>query len=744
MLRIRRIEIDNFALFADIVIEPSISLEKPLTVIRGENQTGKTTLLRAIRWGMYGERGLPGDSAHFSVHPAWWQPDSTGIKTQVSIEFETDGSTRINTDGGFSTIVYRLVRSVKTVSKQTTRDDEPDFRRTDEQTLLMLKGNDGNWTRHTAGVETVIEELMPWGLRDFFLMNADEVADFVGGSENKVIPRQEAINKTTSAVHSLLGIDIFKEASNRVDNIARRFDIQATKAIGDSDLDALQEDLNRIRIEDSQLTDSISEQRAQIQELEDRLRQRKDDLETELKDIGAAEQLRTRLNENSRARERSMKQRKSSLSNLARELESTDLLSSLVISLVDKAYKTLHPFYMSGHIPLKHLNFVREILESGTCVCGQDLSIDGLHRQHLEDSIAESAKQERRADYLGQLHDTTRSLIQAAASDWEDRKRQHINVLVELDSEASDLDLEKRDIDNHLNSLDEDKIQFIRDEIATLDTQLTNLNSKLSTNEMMQQPIKTKIDSLEKTIHQRQRRERAASDKRTARFTAELVVKVLSQAYSTIQAKQVSELSQQMNRLFVKMTTNISDNDFAEIQHDKATLRMIGEVGLRSVDRNPDDYEIYALNSRQRSMPPIEINGASRRVLALSFVLALCKESRTHAPLIADSLLNFMSGTVRRNTLRVTAESSSQPILLLTGSDLAAPSEVDTVVQYAGSTYTLTGQWDAIDAAEDGGDVVNWTDQRQVSLVCSCGPRQYCDICERIGQADSPGWSKRL
>ena len=141
-------------------------------------------------------------------------------------------------------------------------------------------------------------------------------------------------------------------------------------------------------------------------------------------------------------------------------------------------------------------------------------------------------------------------------------------------------------------------------------------------------------------------------------------------------------------------------------------------------------------------MPPIEINGASRRVLALSFVLALCRESRTYAPLIADSLLNFMSGAVRRNTLRTTVENSSQPILLLTGSDLESSSEAEAVAQYAGATYTLTGQWDAIDAG-GGGDVIRWSEQRQIALVCSCGPRQYCDICEREGQAGSPGWSRR-
>lgn len=744
MLKLRRIEIDNFVCFDNITIEPSISSEKPLTIIRAENGSGKTTFLRAIKWGMYGERGLPGDPARFSLHPAWWRPDDTGIKTQTAIEFETDGSTRFDTSRGSSTAVYRLVRSVTTIGKTAARDDEPDFRRINEQHLLMIKEDDGTWTRHTAGVDTFIDQLLPWGLRDFFVMDADEAADFVGGSENKVISRQETIGKTTSAVHSLLGIDVFKEASLRVESIAKRFGVQATKAIGDSDLDALQEELDQMRIDDSRLTDDISEQRAQIEELVDRLGQRKGDLETELKDIGAAEQLRTRLKKYENAHEKVTKQRKSTLSHMAAELESDDLLASLIINPIRLAYQTLLPLYESGRIPLRHLNFVRDLLESGTCVCGQDISDDGVHRRHLEDSIAESAKEERRADYLGQLHDASKSLMtQVIASNWEDRNRQHNNDLAELIDEASNLDLEKRDIDDKLSSLDEEKIQLIRDEIAALETQLNNRNSKLAVNETLLKPIKIKIDSLEKTIYQRQRRERAASDNRAAQDIAERIVEILAQAYSTIQTEQVNELSQRMNRLFAKMAANVSDKDFVEVQRDKATLRMIGEVGLRPVDRKPDDYEIYALNSRQRSMPPIEINGASRRVLALSFVLALCIESRTYAPLIADSLLNFMSGTVRRNTLRVTAENSSQPILLLTGSDLAAPSEVETATKYAGSTYTLTGQWDAIDAGE-GGDVVNWIDQRQVSLVCLCGPRQYCDVCERVSQSDSLGWKKRL
>ena len=200
------------------------------------------------------------------------------------------------------------------------------------------------------------------------------------------------------------------------------------------------------------------------------------------------------------------------------------------------------------------------------------------------------------------------------------------------------------------------------------------------------------------------------------------------------------ELSSEMNDLFAKMAANVVDDEEVEDDRHKATLRMITKVGLRPLEGAPGEYEIFALNSRGRSMPPTEINGASRRILALSFVLGLCKVSRTLAPLVADSLLNFMSGSVRTNTLRITAETASQPILLLTGSDLESRSEVELAARYAGATYTLTGQWQHI---AQGGDVVNQTDARQVSLLCRCGPREFCNVCERQGQAESAGWIRR-
>ena len=114
--------------------------------------------------------------------------------------------------------------------------------------------------------------------------------------------------------------------------------------------------------------------------------------------------------------------------------------------------------------------------------------------------------------------------------------------------------------------------------------------------------------------------------------------------------------------------------------------------------------------------------------------------SRTLAPLVADSLLNFTSGSVRTNTLRITAETASQPILLLTGSDLESQNEVDLVARYAGATYTLTGQWQH---TAYGGDVLNQTDARQVSLICSVRTTRFlhrmANVWGKPRAPDGPG-----
>ena len=740
MLTIRRIEIDNFVCFDKIVIIPSCEPARPLTVIRAENGCGKTTLLRAIRWGMYGDKSLPANSTQYSLHPADWHPDDAPVITTVKIEFESDGSSRDHPDESGTTTAYELTRSVTTIGQPQTIPDGPDFRRFDMRTQLMVRSQDGSWHRHDAGVDQVVQQLLPWELRDFFVMDADEVADFVGGSENKAISRKEVTEKTTYAIRALLGLGVFRRASEQVSDLSREFGRRATKAVGSADLNRQQEELDELRTQQEGLQFTIKEGEDKEREIDDRLDDARNTLESLVGEIATTDQLRLRMNDNRLRYKELNVRRKEVIKQYAGELHEIDLLSTLARRQLVEAQRSLQPLYDSDMIPLKHLGFVRTLLRSGVCVCGQDLSHRGRHRQHVEEMITQSSDQEERAEYLAQVLDAAVTLrVDSNENTWSSRCNTHSDEIAEIDDELSRVDLDRRDIESKLKTIPDERVQVMRDKIETLEAQRDTMKRELEASRIDLEQRSHSIVELDRKIAQQRKRQRAATDYEGCKDTADAIVTVLERAYASIEAEQVQELSEEMRVLFSKMVANVADDESQELDR-KATLKMIAEVGVRQASTSPGEFEVFALNHRGRSMPPTEINGASRRTLALSFVLALCRVSNTRASLIADSLLNFMSGVVRTNTLDVTAANSPQPVLLLTGSDLEAQTEVETIKRFAGATYTLTAQWQH---GTRRGDVVKQTDARRIALLCDCGPRHYCPICERVGQEDLPSWTER-
>ncbi len=738
MLLIQQIKIINFVCFDHIEIEPSTDPKKPLTVIRAENGSGKTTLLRAIRWGMYGEKGLPGNASQFSLHPAEWRPDKNGIETKVAILFESDGSTRNHPDGKPTNTAYELHRSVTTVSRKSTEQGEPDFQRINEETQLLAQQSDGSWELNNVGVDAVIGELLPWELRDFFVMDADEAADFVGGSENKVIQRSSVISKTSYAVRALLGLEVFEQATDRIGKISDDFGRAATKAAGSKELSQKQDDLDQKRQKAKRLQASLSQNQHDKADIDERLNRARGQLELLIGNLGAHDQLKERLKENRLRRARVDELRHDKTRELSGELSAIDLFASLADREVTYVRDLLQPMYDDGTIPIRHLEFVKSLLNKGTCICGQDITSENEYRHHVRNLVKQSSGKEEKANYLAQvLHAANMLHVHKSSDKWRTRRTEKERDLAAFDDELSHLTQSNRDIDAKLDTIDDANVELTRNEIDMLEKNSETIERKIVIDEENLEEISKQIHGLVGTIGDEQRRQKEARDLEMYQKTTNALIQILKTSFDRIRDDQVHELSSEMNHLFAKMAANVTDDEELEDDRHKATLRMIAKVGLRPLEGTSETYEIYALNSRGRSMPPTEINGASRRILALSFVLGLCAVSRTRAPLIADSLLNFMSGSVRTNTLRITATIASQPILLLTSSDLESKSEVDLVTQFAGATYTLTGQWQHIG---QGGDVVNQSDARQVSLICPCGPREYCDLCERLGQAEALDW----
>ena len=484
MLLIRRIEIANFACFEDVEITPSTNPARPLTVIRAENGSGKTTLLRAIRWGMYGEHGLPGNPASFSLHPASWEPDSDGIETKVSILFETDGSSRHHLEGKTTRTEYELRRSVTTVRKDPTSAGEPDFQRIGEDAQLLVRKRDGSWEPDSHGVGSVIDELLPQSLQDFFVMDADEAADFVGGSENKVIQRHEVIGKTSFAVRALLGLEVFDAAAERVAKLRQDFGRDATKATRNVQLAAKQSELDQVRDKLTEVDGRLEKNRHEKADIDERLGQARGRLEALIGNLAAHDQLKQRRSDNERLTKRANEDRRSAAQTLSRDLTRIDLLASLASREVRHVVNLLQPLYDDGSIPVRHLAFVKQLLDTGKCVCGQDLSSPSEHTDHIRDVIQRSTGQQERADHLAEaLHAATALARHGDGEEWERQTDDHAQDVHVLDEEISDLAQDSRDIEAQLDQIDDNEIESERGRIDMLGQSLDKVAREIASDQ---------------------------------------------------------------------------------------------------------------------------------------------------------------------------------------------------------------------------------------------------------------------
>ena len=729
MIRLTQLTVTNFVLFDTLHLKPSVDQDRPLTVVRAENGSGKTTLLRAILWGLYGDRALPAsDDGPFRIQPVEWTPDDGPVKTTVEFEFEfTDP--RAEDDWTRTRVHGSLTRSSTTEPVRNRSVTAPALRRrSDEISLMRRDPVSGSWDEWDALPEHAVRNLLPFGLRRFLVVDADEATDFVGGVEAKAIRRQEFVRMTTEAINALLGLDAFRIAAEDLRELENRFRLDASRAAGQKWLMDRQDELDRLKHEAASLDAKLTARAAERVELRNELAATDRELERLLERGGDPEELLRQKRTLDREQENTARRRGKSLDAISGALADRGLYGTLAEPSFRSVVATLQPLHDEGQIPRTHLPFVRRLLRDRRCVCGASLDEDTAAHARVQREVEDSEASDR-ADHLGHVFEFARGVQDSfAGRRWRTDIEEMMVEKEELDAQVRDIRVKREDLDRRLSRRTEAEIRSARMAKDTILNKISQCDRAIATAEHRRNALKPKVTSLEREIDAAHKQTRAARDARACRELCEDLRRILDGAYAHIRTEQVAELTDKMRHLFREMALNTEDDDGESRDEGKATLAMIADVGVRQASGKTEDFEIYARDSRGRLMPPAEINGASRRILALSFILATCDVSGLEAFLVADSLLNFMSGHVRTNALRATASHSPQPILLLTPADLASRPECELVQRFAGRTYTLTGQWQH---GKSRGDVVNLTSRRRVALLCPCGPESHCSICER-------------
>lgn len=696
MIQLRRATFKNFRLLRDIVIEFATNPAKPLTVVRAENDTGKTTLLNALNWGLFGDLALPGGRSSFRLHPIDWDVNSDGRDVEISVNIEF---TTLDEETGAES-VYELERKCKEILV-----DDIDFS-TEQSSLSLFKHTDGG-VMPIENPTAIIESILPASLRDVFFIDGDRALAFIEATDEQRVKRE----RVASAVRSLLGLDLLEDSERHVDK-ARQEAVSTIRRLGvGTDAERLAASRQKLEEDEKALRDFQVQCRNDLDATEGRHRK----ADKRLKDAlaaGAGEhrEMGIKLIDSERSLKAEREEHKQLLDAHRRLLNS----SSLVIALAPKPFHTaaalLADLEERKVIPSTLPNVIEDRLMREECICGNSLAPGTNARIRLEALLEESRDIDESKDLLRSLNDsvkrTQRELSQG--DKWSDRLRQSQANILRCVKRQSAFEDEVADLRARIRGTESMSLEELERNVAQEEREIKRLHLEKGRNDQQIREVEAKIKEVD--------RDRQAAEKMNARVrsgvmnetAAKDILDVIRTTIGVLQGETIDEVSDKMNEIFLSMI--IADAEAGSVVR-KAMLTRENDIvvegpGGRTID--PDN----------------DLNGASRRALTLAFILALVKVSGVKAPNIIDTPLGMMGVEVRQAVLKYAAENSSQLIMFLTGSEILGVENL--IDKYAGRVYTFTN------SAHYPTKLLNdpMTDRIE-TLVCNCDHRHSCELCRR-------------
>ena len=711
-MRLESAYIINFKLLEEVDLAFSTDSQQPLTVIRAENGSGKTSILYALRWAMYGEKGGIPTGMRLTAKT---KPAGKPVTVQVRVEFTT------TEPYSGDEVRYRLIRSCI-----ETPGADDSFQRGPDKLRLLCRTSAGE-EDIDDGKEGLIRKLLPLNLADVFFTNGDDVQRFISSGHQSDLERQKAVH---SAIRQLLGLDDVEAIEKHLLNIARSLKRELADDGGEelqaaiAALEASQESVTNAKCELDTIHDRITRVDEQI---------RDDERELDgIRGIGNLELIQARI----RDLEADLSHLETQEDDIHRQmkelLKSEDLSWQLIGSQLKRGLGILDDLADRKVIPGTAVEVLTDRLELGICICGESLEEKNNRYQHIVNLIEEQravVPELQRLPKIWHLARNSYSVHQTATTEGRqfdaisaDLRERYTGCRDARRRKQTDLDTERE----KRTKIDVERVQILTDRIR-------NSKGKKSKFERQYGELEGKLHSLEEEERlAKEREQRAETDaalNETIQLRSEVANDLLSLAQGTLgslKSDYLQRVSARMNKLFLDIVGADPDAEAAVF------------TGVTINDR----FDIVIHTQGGKTLDPdYELNGASQRALTLSFIWALMEVAGREAPRIIDTPLGMTSGSVKHRMVDLltspvdAAGLTYQVVLFMTRSEIRDIE--DLLDERAGMISTLSCSKDYPR------DLVNkWGGGAPTVRACACNHRQICSVCARH-QDDSTRFTAR-
>jgi len=688
MFKLKEAHFTNFRLLRDLRISFSDDSEKKLTVIRAENESGKTTMIRALAWAVFGDEALPAKRNEIRLAP--YDTISSSKETNVEIKVELDFT--------YDQTEYKLVRTTRELL--SGRGADQTFTPEADEVFLQEKTSDG-W-KPINEPNGLLQSLLPTSLKDVFFMDGDRALVWIEALDAGPAKQK----RVEGAVRSLLGLELLESAQRHTHatqlNLTRRLE-KAGEGSGLGELAKEKLELEKQKTKKQESIVNLQKNHTAKAEIIEQMRRKRD--EALAAGGGRSEELAKQLREAEQSQSKWETQIKTLTKQHRGWLHSSDLGNVLARKSLVNTHKILKKLEEDKVIPDVQPEAISMCLTKGKCLCGLALSENPKIAKRFQSEL------DNLADHK-EVHQTLSNLYHKVATDaetetlnsWSEDFKLSFKSLKEAEDEVNSWGAKKKEIEIEIQKIPETDLKELNILLQSEETTANKIATSIGTAEAELNEVGRKLLRAETALKNADQKLAKVNEIMTTQNLAKDVELVLENTLNELKEGKRELVSTRMNEMFLEMIA--ADPEFSAITG----------ASLES------DYDIIAFGSEgQRLNLANDLNGASRRCLTMAFILALTEVSGANAPSVVDTPIGMMSGAVKYNTVEVCCNNSHQLILFLTRSEILGVEEL--LEKYGGVHNTLTTTFNQ--------NLKNPQDtENHATLICSCKFDTSCKQCE--------------
>ncbi|WP_373953118.1 AAA family ATPase [Exiguobacterium acetylicum] len=613
-----------------------------VTVIHGENGSGKTALINAFLWVLYGKPlNLP--NSHEVINRRFVRESSlTGvaeITTSVKLYFE---------DGNHQFEIERFLNH---------KFDGTTYLPSKKTEVLLKRINESGEGEIIKSVSDTIDKIIPQKLSSFFFFDGERI-DNLG--------KQRAKNEIKESIKLMMGLDLFVAAKKHLQSAKKNFQEELAKKNG-GEYEALIINRNELNDEKEKLINRLSDARSNIVALQEEIKVVDEKLQADA-EIGA---LQIEYDSKKKELERLQKALVSIENELAKLLSSNGHLVMSLSLIQQIENKSENDDRLESYVDKE---FLKKLEKEEFCICGRPISEhEKEHIAHLRTSSAYS--QHNGIQVLNKkmngIKEKRKNIFEQVRV-YSNQRNQQLKDIVTVQQEIAELNVNK-------GSKNNPELIDLQKKFTQLEHSIQEQRAMIMYYEKQREELNMKADLFEKQIAKKERENLKELNLQNSLNTSMKFEKVISRLLEFQEDDVRKRLAFQIKEVFSKF------------------LRKNYNVTMTS------DYELIVTDN---SHEEVGMSQGEGQLTSLAFIGAIVDMQRKKAekpnsdfqikganmkavyPLVMDSPFGALDADHRKRVAEGIHQLSDQVIVIVSTSQWDGEVE-NQLSKHAGKEYTL-------------------------------------------------------